>query len=36
MDVSELIPILIILLLVATGVALVTRRMQVSYVTGWC
>ncbi|NJO52632.1 MAG: sodium:proton antiporter, partial [Leptolyngbyaceae cyanobacterium RM2_2_4] len=34
MDVSELVPILIILLLVATGVALVTRRMRVSYVTG--
>nr|WP_236117116.1 hypothetical protein [Hassalia byssoidea] len=34
MDVAELIPILIILLLVATGVALLSRRLRVPYVTG--
>ncbi|MGJ3252637.1 MAG: cation:proton antiporter [Elainellaceae cyanobacterium] len=33
-NVSELIPILIILLLVATAVALVTRRLRLPYVTG--
>ncbi|GAX44836.1 sodium/hydrogen exchanger [Tolypothrix sp. NIES-4075] len=34
MDVAELVQILIILLLVATGVALLSRRLRVSYVTG--
>lgn len=34
MNVDELVPILIILMLVATGVALLTRRLRVPYVTG--
>lgn len=34
MDVAELVQILIILLLVATGVALLSRRLRIPYVTG--
>lgn len=34
MDFAELVTVLIILLLVATGVALLSRRLQVPYVTG--
>lgn len=34
MNVDELIPILIILILVATGVALLTRQLRVPYITG--
>lgn len=34
MNVDELIPILIILMLVATGVALLTRRLRIPYVAG--
>jgi hypothetical protein len=33
-DVPELIPVLIILLLVATAVALLSRRFRLPYVTG--
>lgn len=33
-DIAQLVPVLIILLLVATGVALVSRRFRVPYVTG--
>ncbi|MEP0798884.1 sodium:proton antiporter [Funiculus sociatus GB2-A5] len=33
-NIAELVPILIILLLIATGVALVTQRLRVPYVTG--
>lgn len=34
MDIAQLVPILIILLLVATGVALLSRQFRVPYVTG--